>query len=227
MRQYRVILFDADNTLLDFNRSEAEAFLQLLEHYGFAPDPSYVKEYHQINAQCWEAFEEGRMEKSEVLTTRFERFFKNHNRQEDGKEAEEYYRIHLEKGSHVIAGTFPVLDYLKERYSLYIVTNGVARTQHIRLRDSGLAPYFKKVFISEEAGSQKPQKEFFDYVFTHLPDAKPEDMLLVGDSLTSDMKGGVNAGIDTCWYNPSGAENKKNLPITMEIRSLEELKGIL
>lgn len=227
MKPYRVILFDADNTLLDFNRSEAEAFIKLLEHYGFAPDPAYIEEYHQINIRCWEAFEEGRMEKSEVLTKRFELFFQNHNRLEDGEEAEEYYRIYLEKGSHVIEGTFPVLDYLREKYALYIVTNGVARTQHIRLRDSGLAPYFKEVFISEEAGSQKPQKEFFDYVFARLPDAKPEEMLLVGDSLTSDMKGGVNAGIDTCWYNPSGTENKQKFPIIMEIRSLNELKEIL
>lgn len=227
MKQYQVILFDADNTLLDFNRAEAEAFEKVLERYGLEPGPEYVREYHQINIECWEAYEEGRMERADVLTKRFERFFDRHGMRVAGEEAEEFYRVFLEKGSHVIEGTFPVLDYLKERYELYIVTNGVAKTQHIRLKDSGLAPYFKDVFISEEAGSQKPQKEFFDYVFARIPQVRPEQMLLVGDSLTSDMQGGVNAGIDTCWYNPSGQENKRSVPVSMEIRRLEELKTFL
>ncbi len=106
-------------------------------------------------------------------------------------------------------------------------TDGTARTQHLRLAASGLQPYFKDIFISEETGSQKPQKEFFDRCFARIPGADPARMLIIGDSLSSDIQGGVNAGIDTCWLNPHGEENRRSLPLTWEITQLEELKTIL
>lgn len=107
------------------------------------------------------------------------------------------------------------------------MTNGVGATQRKRLKASGLDKYFRDIFISEEAGSQKPQKEFFEYCFAHIKEAGPEEMMVIGDYLTSDIQGGVNAGIDTCWFNPQGKENRKRISVTREIRRLSELKAFL
>lgn len=226
-KQYEILLMDADGTLLDFDKAEAESFKEVLHKYGFPVSEELVAEYHKINQECWEAFEEGKLERSAVLTSRFERFFGNHGITVNGQEVEDFYRDFLGKGFYLLEGAVEILDYLRGKYTLYIVTNGVADTQRIRLRESGLAPYFQDVFISEAAGSQKPQKEFFEYCFKRMPFADPNKMLLIGDSLTSDIKGGINAGIDTCWYNPAGIENTKGIKADFEIADLMELKEIL
>lgn len=222
-----MLLMDADGTLLDFDRSEEESFLMVLKKYGLPLDKSLTEEYHRINKECWEAFEEGGMARRDVLTLRFERFFAGHGIKVDGQEAEDFYRSYLERGIDLIPHALEVCEYLKARYDLYIVTNGIAKTQYLRLKASGLSDYFKDIFISEETGSQKPRKEFFEYCFQKIPEADPKKMLLIGDSLTSDMQGGVNAGVDICWYNPSCAENKNKIPINYEIRDLKELMGLL
>lgn len=227
MKTYEVLLMDVDGTLLDFDRAEEEAFHKLLLHFGFSPNRELVREYHKINQECWEAFEDGRMGRDEVLTSRFERFFKIHGKKVDGREAEEHYRIWLSQGFFLIEGAIEILRYLEKRYILYVVTNGVASTQHIRMQESGLRAYFKDVFISEEVGSQKPQKEFFEYCFSQIPRANPDTMLLIGDSLTSDIRGGKNASVDTCWYNPHRKEQEKGIVPTYEIQDLAELKKLL
>lgn len=226
-KRYDVLLFDADGTLLDFDRAEADGFKKVLEHFGFPPEESYVEEYHVLNKACWEAYEEGKLSRDRVLTVRFERFFGDRGLTVDGNEAEEVYRHYLDQGADLLDHALETLAYLKERYTLYLVTNGVAKTQHTRLEASGLRPYFKEIFISEEVGSKKPEKEFFDHCFARIPEVSPKRILIIGDSLSSDMQGGVNAGIDTCWFNPHGEENRRNLPLTFEIAQLEELKIIL
>ena len=226
-RQYKALLMDVDGTLLDFDRAEAAAFTKVLQKYGFVPEERFIQEYHIINQECWEAFEIGQMERDRVLTVRFERFFGGHGLSMSGEEAEDAYRVWLGEGAYLMEGAVEILDYLKERYPLYVVTNGVGATQRKRLKASGLDKYFRDIFISEEAGSQKPQKEFFEYCFAHIKEAGPEEMMVIGDSLTSDIQGGVNAGIDTCWFNPQGKENRKRISVTREIRRLSELKAFL
>lgn len=226
-KQYETLLMDIDGTLLDFNRAEEEAFKALLKIYGMEPLTQYAEEYHQINKSCWQAFEEGRMKRDEVLTSRFDTFFKSHGLAVDGREAEEQYRIFLEQGAYLIEGALDICEYLKKSYRMCVVTNGIARTQHIRLRACGLTPFFEKIFISEEVGSQKPQKAFFDYCLSRIEGARREKMLIIGDSLTSDIQGGVNAGIDACWFNPEKEVNYRHLPVTFEIKSLHELRELL
>lgn len=232
--RYTMLLFDVDNTLLNFDASEEKAFNSLLLHFGMEPEDRLLQEYHQINRSCWELFEEGKMEKEEVLLRRFELFFSRHNCQADGKEAELFYRERLGDSSVLIPGALELCRDLSREYALYIVTNGVAGTQYKRLESSGLNPYFKGIFVSEEAGSPKPQKEFFDYCFEQMrllgverPEERKGEMLLIGDSLTSDMRGGENAGIDTCWYNPRGLSNDKGVSVSMEVSSYEEIREIL
>ena len=120
-----------------------------------------------------------------------------------------------------------MLDALKERYDLYIVSNGVASTQYSRLKASGLYSYFKDIFISEETGFQKPQIEFFEYVFQRIPAFDSSKAIIIGDSLGSDIQGGVNAGIDTCWYNPKHLENTRKLPITYIVDSFDSILHFL
>lgn len=226
-KRYEVLLMDVDGTLLDFDKAEREGFKQVLEHYDFTPEEALIEEYHLINKECWEALEEGKISRDEVLTSRFEKFFSRHNCAVNGQEAENLYRLYLEKGFYLIDGAVSILEYLKDRYRLYVVTNGVAETQRLRLEGASLNSYFKDVFISEDAGSQKPKKEFFDYCFARIPEADPAKMLIIGDSLTSDIRGGINAGVDTCWFNPKGIENKRGIMPGYEIKSLSELKEML
>lgn len=226
-RRYEILLMDADGTLLDFDRAEREAFLQLLVRYGLPPEEALVEEYHQINKECWEALENGEISREEVLTGRFKRFFSLHDCPVDVREAEEFYRVRLGQGFFLLDGAIEILTYLKKRYELYIVTNGVAETQHLRLRESGLEPFFRDIFISEEVGSQKPQKEFFDACLRRIPYGDPEKMLIIGDSLTSDIRGGINAGIDTCWYNPRREVNSKGIRPLYEIEDLAQLRTLL
>lgn len=232
--RYTTLLFDVDNTLLNFDASEEEAFKSLLIHFGMEPKDSLLQEYHQINRSCWELFEEGKMEKEEVLLRRFEIFFSRHNCQADGREAEAFYRERLGDSAILIPGALELCRDLSRKYDLYVVTNGVADTQYRRLKSSGLEQYFKGIFVSEEAKSPKPQKEFFEYCFEQMrllgverPKERRQEMLLIGDSLTSDMRGGENAGVDTCWYNPKGISNDKDVSVTMEVSSYEEIREIL
>ena len=226
-RQYKALLMDVDGTLLDFDRAEAAAFTKVLQKYGFVPEERFIQEYHKINQECWEAFEIGQMERDRVLTVRFERFFGGHGLSMSGEEAEDAYRVWLGEGAYLMEGAVEILDYLKERYPLYVVTNGVGATQRKRLKASGLDKYFRDIFISEEAGSQKPQKEYFDYCFSRIPDANPRRMLLIGDSPASDIKGGMAAGTYTCWYNPGGQTLPEGMRADYEVGSLKELMNLL
>lgn len=226
-RRYDIILLDVDGTLLDFKQSEAWGMTTVLKTYGFEPTPELLEQYHQVNNAAWDAFERGEVTKEKLVCDRFVNFFGRLGRTVDGLEVELFYRSLLDQSAILIDGALELCAYLKERYDLYIVTNGTSSTQYKRLAASGLDQYVKDIFVSEDAGSQKPQKEYFDYCFTRIPNADPSRMLLVGDSLQSDIRGGNAAGTDTCWYNPGGLLRQDGIRVDYEIRELEELKKLL
>lgn len=225
--KYTHLLFDADDTLLDFQASEQAALKNLFISLQLPLTASLQSQYHEINRALWAAFERGEISKDEILKTRFRRLFAQVGIDIDRPNLETEYQSMLASEHMVIPGSFTILEQLKKHYHLYIVSNGVASTQYSRMHASGLYPYFKGVFISEETGFQKPQIEFFEYVFTRIPNLERSKTLIIGDSLTSDIQGGINANIDTCWYNPNKLCNSKNLPITYQISSLEALCDIL
>ena len=142
-------------------------------------------------------------------------------------EAEELYRRQLDASAFLIDGALELCAYLKDRYDLYVVTNGTSSTQYKRLAASGLDSFMKDIFVSEDAGSQKPRKEYFDYCFSRIPDANPRRMLLIGDSPASDIKGGMAAGTYTCWYNPGGKALPEGIRADYEVGSLKELMNLL
>lgn len=224
MKKYEVLLFDVDGTLLDFNKAEEEGIEGLLNHFGVPVTEENKHKYHVTNKKYWEALERGEITRDQVLSLRFEEYFGDFGIQVDGMEVDGLYRQYLYASAVLIEGAIDLLEYLKGRYALYIVTNGVADTQYHRLAKSGLDKYFDGIFISEEASAQKPQIEFFEYCFEKMGRRDVEHMLIIGDSLTSDMRGGNNAGIDTMWYNPQGAENHTDVHLDYTAAAWKELK---
>ena len=209
MKKYDVLLFDVDGTLLDFDRAEEMGIEGLLEHYGVPVTAENKEKYHHLNKSYWERL-------------RFEEFFGDFGISVDGMDTDRLYREYLNEGAFLIDGARELLEGLKGQYELYIITNGVAATQYHRLGKSGLDRYFKDIFISEEAGSQKPQPEYFEYCFQKMGRRDVENMLVIGDSLTSDIKGG-----NTLWFNPHRQENTKGVHVEYEADSLEKIGKML
>lgn len=227
MKVYKTLLFDADGTLLDFEAAEKKALEYTFHIHGYPFTETIRNRYLEMNAVLWKAYEDGELTRKEVIYTRFGSLFQELGIEDDGIAFEDGYQHQLGQGHDRIYHAMEVIQTFAQSHDLYIVTNGVSATQYSRLQDAGLDPYFKKVFVSEEMGYRKPMIEYFDYCFSRIPNIQTSNTLIIGDSLTSDMQGGVNAGIDTCWYNPLEKENDKDILITYEIKDLRELYNIV
>lgn len=227
MKKYETLLFDVDDTLLDFGAAEKLALQLLFEDQKIPVTAEIEAAYKRINQGLWRSFEEGKIGRDEVVNTRYSLLFKEFGQEVDGVLMEQNYRSYLEEGSQQIDGAIALISDLQEQYQLYIVTNGVSRTQDKRLRKSGLFPMFKGIFVSEDTGYQKPMKEYFDYVFARIPNFSAEKALIIGDSLSADIKGGQLAGLDTCWFNPELKPNHTEIVPTFEIQKLNELYSLL
>ncbi|MGG1575247.1 YjjG family noncanonical pyrimidine nucleotidase [Fictibacillus sp. NRS-1165] len=227
MKKYKTLLFDVDNTLLDFDAAESAALRLLCENQRISFTTELETRYKKINKGLWRAFEEGKLDRDELLNTRFSMLFKEYGHEADGVVLEGIYREFLSEGNQLIEGALELAASLQDHFDLYIVTNGVSRTQEKRLRGSGLHPLFKGIFVSEDTGYQKPMKEYFDYVFARISNFSLEHGLIIGDSLNADMKGGQMAGLDTCWYNPNKNRNSTDTKPAYEIQRLDELYSIL
>lgn len=224
---FRSILIDIDDTLLDFGMAERTAISQAYRDYGIDPCEKNIARYSRINIAQWEAMERGELGREQVLIRRHELFFKELGVDIPLQEFEDHYRSLLGRGHYFIEGAEAFLEYLFPKYDLYIASNGVAETQYSRMASAGIGKYFKEVFISETTGSHKPEQAYFDYCFARMQNFDPAKTLIIGDSLTSDIRGGLNAGIQTCWFNPKGKAGRPDIVPHYEIRSLEEVKKFL
>ena len=226
---YKYLLWDVDGTILDFLASEAYAIRFLFEKYNIGQcSDEMLKVYSEINAKYWRKLEREELTKQEILVMRFRDFFEMIGA--DVSLAESFnkdYQVAL--GDHIefVDKAEEILLSQKGRYTLAAVTNGTKIAQDKKLRLSGLDKVFDAIFISEDVGVEKPKKEYFDYVFEKLGIKNKKEVLIIGDSLTSDMQGGLNAGIDTCWFNPTHKENTLDVPVTYEIASLGKLSEIV
>lgn len=227
MANYSFILLDADRTLFDFDRAEEEAILKTFEHFGWTADDKTVADYRACNHAVWAEYERGEITQPQLQLKRFAMLLAQYDLDADIEEINRVYVENLAKGAYLLPGAEELCRALSKEAKLYMVTNGVAYTQHERFSRSALVPYFEDVFISAEVGFQKPQKEYFDYVFSHIPGFSKEKALLVGDSIAADILGGIQAGMPTCWYNPGKIQPKEDLPIEYEIRELSELLPIV
>lgn len=223
---YRVLLLDADGTLLDFKKSEEVGLREVFREFQI-PDKEACRTYYlALNERLWAEFEEGIISKQHIFEVRFQMMLDHFHLSGDGIAMEHRYREWLNQGSHIIPGAYELIEQLAKHYELYIVTNGVSKTQYLRLAASDLQPFFQQVFVSEDIGYQKPQKEYFDYVLSHIH-AAPADMLLIGDSLSSDILGANQAGIASCWFNPDQISNDGRIKPMYEIQRLEDVWKIL
>ena len=226
--EFTTVLLDVDGTLLDFDAAERLGVCAVMRAWGVEPTDYLIERYHQINQGFWKSFERGEIAREEIFGNRYRKFFAAIGKEVDGDAAEALYREQLDNCAILMDGAEEICSWLKEKgYDLYIVTNGVSSTQYSRLKRSGLDQYFTDIFVSEDTGSQKPQKEYFDYCFSRIPGADPSRMLLVGDSLHSDILGGNVAGTDTCWYNPKGKPGEPGIRVDYEIAELRELEKIV
>ncbi len=223
----KFLFFDLDDTLLDFHKAEAWALRQALSHSGIAPTDAIAARYSEINQSQWELLEEKKLTREQVLIRRFQLLFQELGVHASCEETQHCYENMLAKGHDFMPGAPELLELLKGHYQLYLVSNGTAMVQDCRLRDSGVENYFQGIFISERIGVDKPQKEFFDRSFAVIPDFNPSQAMIIGDSLTSDIRGGNNAGIQTCWYNPKHKPRRTDIHVDYEISDLMELPKLL
>lgn len=224
---YKTILFDADMTLFDFKSAEKIALDQCLRHNGYPSTAEIIRLYSQINDDCWKAFERGEISREVLVVQRFQRLFDAIGVNGDAAAFHALYCEQLGEVPLLLDGALELCRNLCQSYRLYIITNGVARTQRLRFAKSEITPCFTDLFISEEMGCQKPHKAYFDYVAAHVPDWDPESTLVVGDSLSSDISGAIQYGLDCCWYNPQRLPYTLEQPCTYEIHCLEELFSVL
>lgn len=225
---FKTLFFDVDGTLLDFDKCEKAALYNVLAENNIVCNEEMYMWYHNENARLWKEYEKGSMKKEEILLERFRTFLRHFDLSGDVKVIDNTYRGYLKKEHVLMEGAIDILEYLYKKYDLYVVTNGAASTQHARIKESGIEKYFIDIFISDEIGYQKPRAEFFDICLKKIPFSVDKDTsMIIGDSLSSDIKGGINAGIKTCWLNQSEQEAPFDMKIDYEIRSLSELHSIL
>lgn len=227
MGRYRILLFDLDDTLLDFSKAEEEALRKLFANHRLEPTTKTKEHFKRFNELLWKAYEKGEAEIEELANIRFTVFFNEYGIEVDGIQMNKEYRNYLKENYYFIEGALELVKNLSHHFHLYIVTNGDVDTQMKRIQLSGLTPFSRRFFISERVGFPKPKKEFFDYVFLNIDGFKKEETILIGDSYHADVVGGSLAGIDTCWFNPRMKQREGDTQPAYEIRKLEELYNLL
>lgn len=225
--KYDIILFDADGTLLDFQKSEAEAIRDAMTANGIQATEERVKLYSDINIGLWKKLERGEIKKKVLLYHRFELLLEALGMQGDAKKMANDYMTGLSTKGYVLDGAEKMLKSLSGRARMYIVTNGVEFIQRGRYARCGIDKYFHGVFISDCVGCEKPSVKYFEYVASHIDGFDKGRAVIVGDSLTSDMQGGINYGIDTCWYNPDGKACPDGMTLTHIADSFDSVLDFL
>ena len=221
------VLLDLDDTILDFHKAEALALSDTPLALGIAPEPDRVRLYSEINAAQWRRLEAGEITRAEVLTSRFALLFQALGVERSCELAQQLYEERLSQGHYFIDGAVEMLQTLSKKYALFLVSNGNLRVQEGRLKSAAISQYFQDIFISERIGADKPSRAFFDACFARIPGLDRSGCVIVGDSLTSDIRGGINAGIRTIWFNPARRPPAFDVHPDHEIHALHEHAPLL
>mgnify|MGYP005838505193 CR=1 FL=1 len=227
MAKYRYLLFDLDGTLFDYDRAEAQALQSTCRAFALDYSPGLLQIYRELNGKLWKDFEQGRITPERLKIKRFEQLSEAVQVHFDPDAFSDYYLQELARGTDLIPGAEELIRSLEDRFELLLITNGLSQVQRPRIAHSALAAYFSEVIISEEVGYAKPDSKIFESVFEKINYPSRETVLMVGDSLTSDICGAHSYGLDTCWFNPLGQPNESVVLPTYQIARLEELYTIL
>ena len=221
------LFLDLDDTILDFHKAERLAISRTFRSFGLEPTDQVLERYHVINRQHWERLERGELTRDQVLTGRFQMLFEELGIPAQPQAVAKGYEHNLGLGHYFLPGAKEALDALRGKYRLFLASNGTASVQHSRLTSAGLYPYFEEVFVSQALGANKPSRAFFDACAARIPGYDPRKALMVGDSLTSDILGGINAGMKTCWVCPRGAQGRPDIVPDYRIEALSQLLELL
>ena len=224
---YQWLLFDADGTLFDYDRAEAVALQKAFESFDFKFKAEYSLVYRHINAQIWQEFERGEVTQADLRTKRFSLLFDALKIEVNPKAFSQSYLKYLGEGDYLLDGAQETLEALYGKVDMMLITNGLKDVQRSRLARSTIGHYFVDVIISEEVGVAKPENGIFEAAFQKMGWPKKESVLMIGDSLSSDINGGNQFGIDTCWFNPNHSERTADVSIRHEITHLSELLEIV
>lgn len=221
------LFLDLDDTILDFHKAERLAISRTFRSFGLEPTEQVLERYHVINRLHWERLERGELTRDQVLTGRFQMLFEELGIPAQPQAIAKGYEHNLGLGHYFLPGAKEALDTLRGKYRLFLASNGTASVQHSRLTSAGLYPYFEEVFVSQALGANKPSRAFFDACAARIPGYDPRKALMVGDSLTSDILGGINAGMKTCWVCPRGTQGRPDIVPDYRIEALSQLPELL
>ena len=224
---FEYLFLDLDDTILDFQKAEHVALSKTLESFGLNPTQEVLTRYNKINKAHWEALERKEMTRDQVLLGRFQMLFREFSVDADPEKVARSYEHNLGIGHWFLPGAEEAVTALSKKYKLYLASNGTASVQKGRMTSANLYRFFEKVFVSQEIGANKPSPEYFERCFAQIPGFDKAKAISVGDSLTSDILGGQNAGIATCWVNPNHKERRPDIRVDYEIEALSQLEGLL
>ncbi len=219
------LFLDLDDTILDFQKAERLALAKTLESFGLPPTDTVLARYHEINREHWERLERKELTRQQVLVGRFAALFAEMGLSAQAEQVARAYEENLSQGHYFLPGAEEALKSLSKKYKLYLASNGTARVQAGRLKSAGIIPFFQEIFVSEEMGYNKPDPAYFDACFARIPGFRKDRAMMVGDSLTSDILGGIQAGIATCWVNPH--HKTGSIRPDYEIESIVQLEALL
>ncbi len=219
------LFLDLDDTILDFKKAERVALEKTMRSFGIEPTDENCRIYSHINQAHWEALERGELTRQQVMIGRFFAFFEAVGIQADARACAKQYAENLGIGHYFLPGAEAAVERLSKKYKLYIASNGTKDIQVPRLQSADIAKYCCDVFISEDIGENKPAIGYFEKCFARIPNFDHSKAMIVGDSLSSDIQGGINAGILTCWVNPKHKEAK--VKPDYEIESITQLEELL
>lgn len=226
--KYEIIMFDADETLFDFKKSEKYALKNTMLEFHIEYDENYhLKVYKKINTAIWKELENGLIIQKKLNVERFRRLSDKLNAGFDEIDFAKSYMKHLSYASFLYDDSMELLENLHKDYRLTIITNGLKDVQYNRIGKSVIAKYLEDIVISEEVEFAKPDPKIFELALKNINHTDKSKVLMIGDNLTSDIQGGINFGIDTCWFNPNKIVNKTGIKPTYEISNFKELKNIL
>jgi 2-haloacid dehalogenase len=223
---YTWLLFDADGTLFDYDQAEAYAFRAALTGLGQPFEPHYLTEYRRINHALWLELEQGQIDQATLRVRRFEQLTAALNLKADPRHFSDLYIANLARGAFLMADAEQTIKTLVSKCRLAIITNGLADVQRARFSRSTIYPYIKEIIISEEVGVAKPDPAIFEIALARMGGPARREVLMIGDSLSSDIQGGLNYDLDTCWFNPSGQPNGQ-VKYTFQIQRLAQLPELL